>query len=175
MDYLINVNQGKAHEFNREVGEFKQEHTVIQNKLDRLMDFLVDGSFTREEFLRKKAQLKERQYELSELIKSYDKVDDKLSKKLADLVCISTNAYETFKGSTIAEKRELLNFIFSNLTLEGCKLHYVLAFPFTELQKVANCPEWRALVSSLVTLTELRMATVQCSLPLSLSLNNNYA
>ncbi len=46
MDYLINVNQGKAYEFNREVGEFKQEHTVIQNKLDRLMDFLVDGSFT---------------------------------------------------------------------------------------------------------------------------------
>ncbi len=143
MDYLINVNQGKAHEFNREVGEFKQEHTVIQNKLDRLMDFLVDGSFTREEFLRKKAQLKERQYELTELIKSYDKVDDKLSKKLADLVCISINAYETFKGSTLDEKRELLNFIFSNLTLEGCNLHYVLAFPFTELQKVANCPEWR--------------------------------
>lgn len=29
MDYLTSVNQGKAHEFNREVGELKQEHTVI--------------------------------------------------------------------------------------------------------------------------------------------------
>ncbi|WP_250312096.1 hypothetical protein [Rickettsia endosymbiont of Oedothorax gibbosus] len=106
------------------------------------MDFLADGTLTREEFLHKKAQLKERQYELIELIKSYDKVDDKLSKKLADLISISTNAYETFKGSTIVEKREFLNFIFSNLTLEGCKLHYVLAFPFTKLQKVANCAEW---------------------------------
>ncbi len=77
------------------------------------------------------------------IIKSYDKVDDKLSKKLADLICISTNAYETFKGSTIVEKRDLLNFMFSNLTLEGCKLHYVLAFPFTEMQKVASCTEWR--------------------------------
>ncbi|MCC8371384.1 MAG: hypothetical protein LN568_01255 [Rickettsia endosymbiont of Pseudomimeciton antennatum] len=36
--------------------------------------------------MRKKTQLKEKQYELTELIKSYDKVDDKLSKKLADLV-----------------------------------------------------------------------------------------
>ncbi|MCC8400276.1 MAG: recombinase family protein, partial [Rickettsia endosymbiont of Platyusa sonomae] len=141
MDYLINVNQGKAYEFNLEVGELKQEHTVIQNKLNRLMDFLTDGTLTREEFLHKKAQLKERQYELTELIKSYDKVDDKLSKKLADLISISRNAYETFRGSTIVEKRELLNFIFSNLTLEGCKLHYVLAFPFTELQKVASCAE----------------------------------
>ncbi len=106
------------------------------------MDFLADDTLTREEFFRKKTQLKERQYELIELIKSYDKVDDKLSKKLAGLISISKNAYETFKGSTIAEKRELLNFIFSNLTLEGCKLHYVLAFPFTEMQKVASCTEW---------------------------------
>ncbi len=106
------------------------------------MDFLADSTLTREEFLHKKAQLKERQYELTELIKSYDKVDDKLSKKLAELICISRNAYETFRGSTIAEKRELLNFIFSNLTLEGCKMHYVLAFPFAEMQKVASCTEW---------------------------------
>ena len=57
------------------------------------------------------------------------------------LITLASYPHETFKGSTIAEKRELLNFIFSNLTLEGCKLHYVLAFPFTELQKVANCSE----------------------------------
>ncbi|WP_375333425.1 hypothetical protein [Candidatus Tisiphia endosymbiont of Xenochironomus xenolabis] len=69
------------------------------------MDFLADDTLTREEFFRKKTQLKERQYELIELIKSYDKVDDKLSKKLAGLISISKNAYETFKGSTIAEKR----------------------------------------------------------------------
>ncbi|WP_341753031.1 MULTISPECIES: hypothetical protein [unclassified Candidatus Tisiphia] len=74
------------------------------------MDFLADGTLTREEFFRKKVQLKERQYELTELIKSYDKVDDKLSKKLADLISISTNAYETFKGSTIAEKKGIIKF-----------------------------------------------------------------
>ncbi len=59
------------------------------------------------------------------------------------LITLASYPHETFKGSTIVEKRELLNFMFSNLTLEGCKLHYVLAFPFTEMQKVANCAEWR--------------------------------
>ncbi|WP_341789671.1 hypothetical protein [Rickettsia endosymbiont of Polydrusus tereticollis] len=49
-----------------------------------------------------------------------------------------TNAYETFKGSTIAEKREFLNFVFANLTLKGCKVHYSLRFPFDKLQELAN-------------------------------------
>ena len=143
MEYLMNVNNGKAHEFNREVGALKQEHTAIQNKLDSLIDLVADGILTREEYLKKKSQLKERQYELTDLLKSYDKVDDKFSKKLVDLINITSNAYETFKGSTINEKRELLNFIFANLELRGCKLHYSLVFPFTELQKVANCTTWR--------------------------------
>ncbi|QQV74832.1 hypothetical protein H6P87_00374 [Rickettsia tillamookensis] len=74
---------------------------------------------TGEEFARKKSQLKERQYELNELIKSYDKADDKFSKKLLDFINVMTNAYENFKGSTIDEKREFLNFVFANLELKG--------------------------------------------------------
>ncbi len=81
--------------------------------------------------------------ELTELIKSYDKIDDKLSKKLVDLIIITTNAYETFRDSTVAEKRELLSFMFANLNLNGSNLKYTLAFPFTELAKLTNCPIWR--------------------------------
>ncbi|HJD63811.1 MAG TPA: hypothetical protein LFW13_02220, partial [Rickettsia endosymbiont of Sericostoma sp.] len=67
----------------------------------------------------------------------------------------------TFKGSTIAEKRELLNFIFSNLTLEGCKLHYVLAFPFIEMQKVASCAEWRGVVNNFRTQSDTKLLIIQ--------------
>lgn len=144
MEYLINVNHGKMHEFNQEVGALKEEHTKIQNKLDSLIDLVADGVLTREEFARKKSQLKDRQYELTELLKSYDKVDDKFSKKLVNLINITNNAYETFKGSTIAEKREFLNFVFANLSLRGCKLHYDWAFPFSELAKLTTCTTWRA-------------------------------
>ena len=46
------------------------------------VDLLAEGVLIKDEFLRKKEQLKERQYELTELIASYDKIDDKFSKKL---------------------------------------------------------------------------------------------
>lgn len=74
---------------------------------------------------------------------SYDGIDDKLFKKLLDFINVTTNAYETFKGSTIDEKREFLNFVFSNLNLKGGNLDYSLAFPFDKLQEIANCPDWR--------------------------------
>ncbi len=143
MDYLTTVNDGKKHEFNREVGALKQEHADIQNKLDRLIDLLADGVLTKEEFLTKKNKYKERQHELTELLQTYDKVDDKFSKKLADLINITHSAYNTFKGSTISEKRQLLKFMFSNLFLNHSKLEYTLAFPFCELAKLTNCTTWR--------------------------------
>ena len=142
MEYLKNVNQGRLHEINQEVGALKQTHVQIHNKLDSLIDLVADGVLTREEFLAKKSQLKDRQYEINEILDSYDKVDDKFSKKLLDLINIATNAYDTFNGSTISEKREFLNFIFANLFLRGRKVHYSLNFPFTELEKLANCPVW---------------------------------
>lgn len=143
LEYLLSCNEGKKHDFNREVGALKQEHTSIQNKLDSLIDLVADGILTREEFLHKKHKLKERQHELTDLIGSYDKVDDKFSKKLVELINIASDAYDTFNGSTINEKRELLNFMFSNLELKGCKLGYTLAFPFSELEKLSNCTTWR--------------------------------
>jgi myosin heavy subunit len=143
MDYLKAVNKGRAHEYHEEVGAIREEHTKVQNKLDELVDLVADRTLTREEFTRKKQKLRDRQHELSELLKTYDKFDDKFSKKLVELINITQNAYKTFKGSKIDEKREWLKFLFSNLELKGQKLLYELAFPFNHLAKVANCPTWR--------------------------------
>jgi hypothetical protein len=54
IEYLINVNEGKKHNFNREISSLKQEHTSIQNKIDNLIDLVAGGILTREEFLHKK-------------------------------------------------------------------------------------------------------------------------
>ncbi len=94
-------------------------------------------------------------------MKIYDEADDKITDTASTLITLASEAYETFKGSTIAEKRELLNFMFSNLTLEGCKLHYVLAFPFTEMQKVANCADWRGVVYNFRTQSDTQLLIIQ--------------
>ena len=119
----------------------KEEHTKLQNKLDKFLDLLADGVLTREEFMHKKMQIKERQQELTEMIAGCDRIDDRFSQKLARLINITTEAYETFKGSNLEEKRQLLNFLFSNFFLNGSKLEYDLAFPFDQLAKLTNCSQ----------------------------------
>ena len=143
MDYLKGVNKGKTDEIGGEVKALKEEHTKTQKRLASYIDLVADGVLTKEEYLSKKKELKDRLDELTDLIKSYDDIDDKLSKKLLDFINITTNAYEIFKGSTMDEKREFLNFIFSNLTLRDGKVHYSLAFPFDKLQEIASCRMWR--------------------------------
>ena len=94
------------------------------------------------EFEAKKKKLKDRQYEIDDLIQSFDEADDKFSNCLIDLINIATGALEDFKGSDVTRKRELLNFVFQNLQLRGKKLEYTMRYPFSEFAKCDKLEEW---------------------------------
>jgi len=46
-------------------------------------------------------------------------------------------AYELFESSKIEQKRKLINYVFSNLELEGVTLRYSLRKPF---DLMVDCP-----------------------------------
>ena len=46
---------------------------------------------------------------------------------------LANRAYTLFKGSQISKKRELINFIFANLEVDGSNLVYKIKEPFNEL------------------------------------------
>lgn len=142
-DYVLTSNEHKKREHNEELGDLKQEHSVIQTRLDSMIDLVADGTLTREEFLKKKRDMKDRQHEITQMIKVLDHTDDEFSKKVVDLMNIASYAYETYLGSTLEEKREFLQFIFANLQLRGKKIEYALRYPFSEFENMNNCNEWR--------------------------------
>ncbi len=49
---------------------------------------------------------------------------------------------ELFESSKTTENRELINFVFSNLSLRGRKLEYTLRKSFDMLLNLPHCPEW---------------------------------
>ena len=107
------------------------------------MDLHLEGKITKEEFESKKSQIKDKQYELDSLILTYDKADDKFTKKLCALLTIASDSDKIWTGSTISEKRELLNFVFANLQLKGATLCYTLRKPFDNMLNQADCIKWR--------------------------------
>jgi site-specific DNA recombinase len=128
----MQTNENKKVFHRKQTAMLKKEHTEIEDKLDRLLDLMMDGSITKEEFEAKKRKLKDRQYDIGELIKSLDEADDTFTKRLICLINLANGALEKFKGSNVGEKREMMNFVYSNLSLRGKNLEYSMRSPFKE-------------------------------------------
>ena len=143
VSYIKKTNQAKKAFHNHELGQLKKQHTETQGKLDRLVDLRLEGEITKEEFEAKKNRLKDSQYELDQLILSYDEADDRFTKTLCSLLAVASSSDKIWTGSTIPEKRELLNFVFANLQLDGATLCYTLRKPFDKMLEGANCLDWR--------------------------------
>ena len=101
---------------------------------------------SKEEFQAKKQQLKDRQYEITRILQIYEEADDKFTDTATTLISLASEAYETFKGSEMPEKRKMINFVFQNLQLRGKKLETSLCFPFDIFEKTEACTivlKWR--------------------------------
>ena len=55
---------------------------------------------------------------------------------------LANKAGELFKSSKTSEKRELINFVFSNLSLSGVKLDYALRKPFDMMVNLSSRADW---------------------------------
>ena len=103
----------------------------------------MEGEISKQEFEAKILRLKDRQYELNQLVQTYDKADDEFTKRIEMLLNLTHEAPKIWSSSTIPQKRELLNFLFANLQLKGATLCYTLRKPFDNMLNQADCIKWR--------------------------------
>ena len=90
----------------------------------------------------KRQELTARRDEIVKDIANHNEADDSFAKRLISIVELASKAGETFKGSTINEKRELINLVLLNLKLNGCKLVYTLRPPFDAFVKCTKKEDW---------------------------------
>lgn len=124
------------------IGELHTEHTKIKTRMDRLTDLFLDGDISKEDHEGKRQQLIQKREDIMREIENHNYADDEFSELLINLVELASGALETFKGSNIEKKRKLLNLVFSNLELNGCKLDYTLRPPFDAFLKCTKIGEW---------------------------------
>ncbi len=83
--------------------------------------------------------MKEKQYKLTDKLKSITKADENYSMTLISLLNICSRAPELFESSKVEQKRQLINFLLSNLQLRGKTLEFELKKPFDVLVDLQNC------------------------------------
>ena len=130
---------------------------MLQNRLDTLMDLLLDGTIDRYDFDTKKSSLRSQQMEVENHIAANREGDDSFKNSLISLVSLSSQAHELFTLSSVEQKRKLINFVFANLSLNGRTLCFSLRKPFDQFINCTNEQEWLSLVDSLRTNPDIRV------------------
>ena len=105
------------------------------------------GGITQDEYDKKEYELKQRQYELNDKLKRViEEADESYSITLINLLNICSRAYELFESSKVEQKRQLVNFLLSNLKLRGKILEFELKKPFDVLVNLDYRSNWLSIV-----------------------------
>ncbi|MBE2190547.1 MAG: hypothetical protein IAE63_00020 [Alphaproteobacteria bacterium] len=145
--YIRKTDNSEREFRNRQLGELGRQETLIQQRMDALMDLLMDGTIEKDEYTRKKNMLREQEVDIRTRKESISGADEKFKDCLIALVSLASEAYDLFKGSNIEKKRVLINHVFSNLILKGGSLCYSLRKPFDQFVKCTDLNKWQCLQS----------------------------
>lgn len=143
VDYMRQTHEAEKAHHQENIKRLNAESADLTLKLDRLTDHLLDQSITKDVYSKKHQAITERQFEITNLLKNYHAADGQFKIALSMLVSLAARAADLFDRSTKDEKRQLIGFLFSNLSLKGSTLCFSLKKPFDLLAGMAGCQEWR--------------------------------
>ena len=86
---------------------------------------------------------KEKQTDLTAQLKDHIKADEKFLIGVSYITELANRAVELYQGSEVEEKRQLVNFLLSNLRLKGKKLLYEYKKPFNEMALCTKSLDWQ--------------------------------
>lgn len=130
------LKKSYAHErefFKHSQEALRNELDQIQSRLSKLIDMHLDGGIDSETYHLKLEEYKKRQREITAEMKAHVNADETCLIKAQTVLDLAKRAKEIFISSKMPEKQQLLNFVFSNLKLDGRKLLVTLREPFLTL------------------------------------------
>lgn len=120
------------------IDALNKDYSIIQNRVNGLIDLLADKSITKEEYDRKIKQYKEDQYEITLKLNEYTTADHQYYITAGTVLNLARKAKEIFDSSEVTEKRQLLNFLLQNCLLNGRKIEFSLRKPFNSIVKYSQ-------------------------------------
>lgn len=86
--------------------------------------------------------MKDKQYKVDAKLKQYTEADGNFIITVSYLLDIASRARDLFLSSKVDQKRKLISFVLSNLSLEGKKLVYNLKEPFDAILQANKSKIW---------------------------------
>jgi site-specific DNA recombinase len=139
-DYLKNIHESESLFHKENLETLRKEQDKIQHRISRTYDDKLDGLIDEQMYQEKIKEYKTRQQEIISQMSRHVKADETFHLTANMVLNLARRAREIFESSEVEEKRQLLNFVFQNLKLEGEKLVVELREPFNLIADTAKCP-----------------------------------
>lgn len=139
---LTNISQAENAYALAEIDNLRKKQDALKSKRSRLLDFLLTGSITQEEYADKKNDIEKELYDVGVRLEAHSKADDDFITTVESLLSVASHASDLFKSSKVEQKRALLNLLLSNCELKNKKLVYSIKKPFNILMELNGCQSW---------------------------------
>ena len=114
-----------------------------------------DWRITKDIYDKKHQELQDQMQELEIEMSEHSKADYEYQNTVAVVVSVARRAKSIFDNSSEpARKRQFLNYILQNPTVNGKKPYFSIASPFNLVLELADCPNWLQRLAEVRTLVE---------------------
>lgn len=114
----------------------------IDHRIEEMYKDKLCGRITADEYDKYVLKFKDQQDDLSSQLKDHIKADKTFLLTSSHIMELANRAPELYQNSKEEQKRQLVNFVLSNLRLEGKKLLYNYKKPFNELALCSKNANW---------------------------------
>ena len=126
----------------KKIIQLKKDEESIKAKINRLLDVHLENGVNEQTYTETNARLNKQLAEARVEIESHEEADTTFKQTLVTAFKLANKASQLFESSKTHEKRELVNFLFSNLALRGRKLEFTLRKPFDCMVNLSNRSTW---------------------------------
>jgi len=139
----LKITEESKNEFQKEqLKQVRREYDIIQSRISKMYEDRLDGRITIDMYDNLIKDYKEKQQELLFKMKQLDNADKNYYITANTILSLAQRAHQLFKSSEIEEKRQIINFVFQNLRLDGKNLLFETKTPFNEVLLANTTHEW---------------------------------
>lgn len=125
-----------------ERAQLKFKMSIVDEKLKRARDLLLDLSISKDEYNEIKAELEVERHNIDVKLQSLSNADDSFNETIGIIFELASKAHELFKSSEIEEKGRIITILFPNLKMDGKNLVFELRKPFDMFVNCEDHPDW---------------------------------
>lgn len=120
------------------IASLQRDYARLQHRLDQMYVDKLDGKVPLDFYDKKSAEWRYEQAEIHRKMEKHDNADDAYMDEGIKILELSNRAWELYQKQEMTEKRELLNFVFSNSTWACGKLSPTYRKPFDLISEMVE-------------------------------------